>query len=266
MLMEATVTEFLLHERQARIQELLQQSGRVLAADLAESFGVSEDTIRRDLREMAAAGLCKRVYGGALKAAPSYAPLAERDRERPEAKTALAATLAALIEPNMTVFLDSSSTNLALARFLADRGDVITVVTNTPSIAAIVLQSNKIDVVMIGGPIDRRVSAAVGTRALRDAELVRPDLCMLGVCGFSAETGITALHLEDAEFKRVIAGRSRKVVLAITSDKLGTVAAHDVLPIEAVNVMAVEYDVDEAALAPYAALGMKILRAAADRN
>ncbi len=64
------MTELLLHERQARIQELLQQSGRVLAAELAESFGVSEDTIRRDLREMAAAGLCKRVYGGALRAVP----------------------------------------------------------------------------------------------------------------------------------------------------------------------------------------------------
>lgn len=116
------MTELLLDERQTRIQQLLEQSGRVLASELAESFGVSEDTIRRDLREMAAAGLCKRVYGGALKAAPSYAPLAERDTERPEAKTALATTLAGLIEPNMTVFLDSSSTNLALARLLVDRG------------------------------------------------------------------------------------------------------------------------------------------------
>ena len=60
------MTELLLDERQTRIQQLLEQSGRVLASELAESFGVSEDTIRRDLREMAAAGLCKRVYGGAL--------------------------------------------------------------------------------------------------------------------------------------------------------------------------------------------------------
>ncbi|MCL7998487.1 DeoR/GlpR family DNA-binding transcription regulator [Brucella sp. 21LCYQ03] len=260
------MTELLLDERQARIQQLLEQSGRVLATELAESFGVSEDTIRRDLREMAAAGLCKRVYGGALKAAPSYAPLAERDTERPEAKTVLAVTLAGMIEPNMTVFLDSSSTNLALARLLVDRGDAITIVTNTPSIAAIVVQSEKIDVVMIGGPIDRRVSAAVGARALRDAEMVRPDLCMLGVCGFSAETGITALHLEDAEFKRVIAGRSRKVVLAITSDKLGTVAAHDVIPIEAVTVMAVEHDTKEDVLAPYRASGMTIIHAAEGRD
>ena len=260
------MTELLLHERQARIQELLDQTGRVLASELADTFGVSEDTIRRDLREMAAAGLCKRVYGGALKAAPSYAPLAERDCERPEAKAALAMALAGLIEPDMTVFLDSSSANLALARLLVERGDPLTVVTNTPSIAAILLQSEKIDVIMIGGPVDRRVSAAVGARALRDAELVRPDLCVLGACGMAAEIGVTALHLEDAEFKRVIAGRSRKVALAITTEKLGTVAAHDVVSLDDVSVMVVEDDVDEDVLAPYTALGLNIVCAAQGRN
>jgi len=266
MVRRVVVTELLLHERQARIQELLQQSGRVLAAELAESFGVSEDTIRRDLREMAAAGLCKRVYGGALRAVPEPSPLAERDSERPQAKAALAAVLAELVEPGMTVFLDASSVNTALARLLVERGEAITAVTNTPSIAAILMGSPEIELIMIGGPIDRRVSAAVGARALRDAELLRPDLCVLGACGIAAEIGVTALHLDDAEFKRVIAGRSRVVALAITSDKLGTVAAHDVVPLDDVGVMAVEYDADEAALAPYATSDMKILRAAADRN
>ncbi len=260
------MTELLLHERQARIQALLQHSGRVLAAELAESFGVSEDTIRRDLRDLAAAGLCKRVYGGALRAVPEPASLAERDTEKREAKAALAAVLHSLIEPGMTVFLDASSVNMALARFLAERGDAITVITNTPSIAAIVMGAHQIELIVIGGPINRRVSAAVGARALRDAELLHPDMCILGACGIAAEIGVTALHLDDAEFKRTIAGRSRSVVLAITTDKFDTVAAHDVVPLEEVSVMAVEYDVDEAALAPYAASGMKILRAAAGRD
>src|SRR5690606_7307456 len=160
-------TELLLHERQARIQELLQQSGRVLAAELAESFGVSEDTIRRDLREMAAAGLCRRVYGGALRAVPEPAPLAERDCERPQAKAALAAALARLVEPGMTVFLDASSVNTALARLMVERGEAITVVTNTASIAVILMGSPAIALIMIGGPIDRPVSPAVGARPLR---------------------------------------------------------------------------------------------------
>lgn len=259
-------TELLLHERQARIQGLLQQSGRVLASELAESFGVSEDTIRRDLREMAAAGLCKRVYGGALKAAPSSLSLAERDVERTEAKAALADVLLGLIEPGMTVFLDASSVNTALARLLVERGEALTVVTNTPSIAAILLSAPDIELIMIGGPIDRRVSAAVGARALRDAELLRPDLCVLGACGVAAEIGVTALFLDDAAFKRTIASRSRSVVLAITNDKLGTVAAHDVVSLDEIGVMAVEQDADEELLAPCVAAGVNILRAAAGRG
>jgi len=259
-------TELLLHERQARIQDLLQQSGRVLATELAESFGVSEDTIRRDLRDMAAAGLCKRVYGGALKAAPSSLSLAERDGERTAAKAALAGVLLGLIEPGMTVFLDASSVNTALSRLLVERGEALTVVTNTPSIAAILLQSSEIEVITIGGPIDRRVSAAVGARALRDAETVRPDLCALGACGVAAEIGVTALFLDDAEFKRTIASRSRSVVLAITNDKLGTVAAHDVVSLDDIGVMAVEQDADEKLLAPFVAAGVNILRAATGRG
>lgn len=258
--------ELLLHERQARIQALLEHSGRVLAAELAENFGVSEDTIRRDLRDMASAGLCKRVYGGALKAAPSATSLAERDHERPEAKTALAAVLAGLIEPGMTVFLDSSSVNTALARLLVERDDTITVVTNTPSIAVILLGSPKIELVIIGGSIDRRVSAAIGARALRDAELLRPDLCVLGACGLAAQTGVTALHFEDAEFKRLIVSRSRSVALAITNDKLGTVAAHDVAPLDAVDVMVVEHDADKDMLAPLLVSGLKIYHAATVRD
>ncbi len=107
---------------------------------------------------------------------------------------------------------------------------------------------------------DRQAGERGGrARALRDAEMLHPDLCILGACGIAAEIGVTALYLDDAEFKRVIAGRSRSVVLAITSDKLDTVAAHDVVPLEDVSVMAVEDDADEAALAPYAASGMKIV-------
>src|SRR5690606_40075901 len=124
------------------------------------------DTIRRDLREMAAAGLCRRVYGGALRAVPGPSPLAERDTQRRQAKVALAAALLRLVEPGMTVFLDASSVNTALARLLVERGEVITVVTNTPSIAVILMGSPAIELIMIGGPIDRRVSAAVGPRAL----------------------------------------------------------------------------------------------------
>ncbi len=257
------MTELLLHERQARIQDLLQATGRVLAAELAGTFGVSEDTIRRDLREMAASGLCRRVYGGALALAPSGKTLSERGDDRTQVKAALAAALLPLIEPGMTVFLDASSVNMALARLIGESDMAVIVATNTPAIATLLLDAPAVELIVIGGPIDRRVSAAVGARALRDAALLRPDLCFLGVCGIAAGAGVTAHHLEDAEFKRAIAVRSRAVALAVTSDKLDTVAAHDVVPLDAVAFMAVEADAGEAPLAAFAAAGVRMLKAGA---
>ena len=73
-----SMQDLLLGERQALIRTRLDLSGRVIAADLAQELGVSEDTIRRDLREMASAGLCRRVYGGALRLSPSTTSMNER--------------------------------------------------------------------------------------------------------------------------------------------------------------------------------------------
>jgi DeoR/GlpR family transcriptional regulator of sugar metabolism len=132
-------TELLLRQRQSLIQDRLRQSGRVLAVDLAQEFNVSEDTIRRDLRELAAAGLCERVYGGALPVAPGGTTLSQRAGEAPGRKAALAAAAVPLLTPGMTVFFDASSTNLAIARALP-AGLELTAVTNTPLIAAVLME------------------------------------------------------------------------------------------------------------------------------
>lgn len=132
--------ELLLRERKTLIQERLKANGRVLAVDLAAELNVSEDTIRRDLREMAAAGLCERVYGGALPVVPAaHSTLRERVAMAPERKAALACAAAGLIKPGMTVFLDAGSTNLAIAQ-LIEPDLQVTVVTNTPLIAAALME------------------------------------------------------------------------------------------------------------------------------
>ncbi|PYE85219.1 DeoR/GlpR family DNA-binding transcription regulator [Phyllobacterium leguminum] len=250
-------SDFLLQERQARIVEKLAASGKVLAGELAREFSVSEDTIRRDLREMAVAGLCRRVYGGAL-AIPPTAPFAERAVDQPERKGALARAAVRFIEPGMLVFLDASSANLAIAREISSLSGV-TVVTNAPPIASVLMEA--VDVILIGGAVDRRVGGALGSRALGDAERLRPDLCILGACGVDAEAGITAFHLEDAEFKRTIARRSRCVMTTAMSEKLGTAAPHDVIAMAECGRLVVEHDADAAIINDIAALGVEIVRA-----
>ncbi len=253
-------TELLLRERKSLIQDRLRTDGRVLAADLAREFNVSEDTIRRDLREMAAAGLCERVYGGALPIAPDAGSLSERATLAPGRKAALARAAVGFIQPGMTVFLDAGSTNLAIARAIAPDLSA-TIVTNTPLIASALMEKPGLDLILIGGPLDRAVGAAVGARAQRDVELLRPDLCVLGTCGADAEAGLTAFHFEDAEFKRLIASRSRSVLAAITSDKLGTAAPHTVIGIDAASTLILEANAPEAQIAAFTAHGSSVVLA-----
>jgi DeoR/GlpR family transcriptional regulator of sugar metabolism len=235
--------ELLLRERQSLITQRLEHAGRVIAADLAGEFNVSEDTIRRDLREMAAAGLCERVYGGALPVSAKSAGLAERVKAEPERKMKVARAAVSVIESGMLVFLDAGSTNLAIAKCIPAELD-LTIATNSPVIANELFDLPHVDLIMIGGRVDRKVGAAIGSVALRAASGLRPDLCILGACGLDGDAGITAFDVEDAEFKRAIALRSRKVLAAILNEKLGTAAAYSVLPIGECDYLAVEADFD----------------------
>lgn len=254
-----SVQDLLLGERQDLIRARLDLSGRVIAAELAQELGVSEDTIRRDLREMAASGLCRRVYGGALRISQSPTSMNERMAVGGESKAALARAAASLIPAGSTVFLDASSTNLALARVLSAGSD-LTVATNAPAIAAALLERD-ITTIQLGGLIDPRVGGAIGAKAMRDAEAFRPDILVLGVCGIDPEAGITASTFEDAEFKRFLASRSKTVLIAITNDKLSTAAPYSVVPLARVACAAIEADADETEAAALAAAGIDILRA-----
>lgn len=254
------VSDLFLEQRQSLIRKRLAASGRVLAGELAREFGVSEDTIRRDLRDMAAAGLCHRVYGGALSVSPASVPLSERLKTAPERNQALAETAIRFIEAGTTVFVDAGTTNLAIVEALPHNVE-LTVATNAPTIAAALLDRPAVELIVVGGRIDRHVGGAIGAGAVRDAEALRPDLCMLGACGIDNRAGLTAFSYEDAEFKRFIARRSRSVLAAATGDKIATAAPYVVMPLADCAHLIVEHDADEAAVTDLAATGIDIVRA-----
>jgi DeoR/GlpR family transcriptional regulator of sugar metabolism len=255
------MTELLLHERQGIIRKRLAEEGRVIAAELAQEFRISEDTIRRDLREMAAAGLCKRVYGGALPATEEADnTLLARLSDKPERKDALAKATVALFEAGMTLFIDAGSTNLAIAQMIP-AGLPLTVITNAPMVAAAMLDRQEIDVVMIGGRLDRKSGAVLGAKAMHDVQDFHPDLCVLGSCGLDIDNGVTASFYEEAEFKRFIALRSRKVVVAVTNEKLGVSAPFAVIPLDKVDLAVIEHDADVAVADMLVASGGMLMRA-----
>ncbi len=250
----------LAEQRQAVIREWLQRDGRVLAAQLAVNFGVSEDTVRRDLRELAARDECRRVYGGALPPAPLDGSLSERRAQGRDRKTLLGRAIARTIMPGSSVFIDAGSTNLAVAEALpADSG--ITVITNAPSIACSLQDRPGISVVLLGGRLDPASGACLGAQTLREAERMRPSVLVLGVCGVDAEAGVTSHDLEEADLKALLAARAGEIALAATNEKIGTAASFFVAPIDRRVHLFVEHDCPADALAPFEALGTAITRA-----
>lgn len=255
-----TTPDLLLHERQSLILKRLQADGRVIAAALAQEWAISEDTVRRDLREMASAGLLKRVYGGALPATSEVTTLSERLTLKPERKDALARAAAPILEPGMTAFIDAGSTNLAIARALPP-GLRLTVITNAPVIAAALVDRQEIDVILLGGKLDHRTGAVIGARAIADVANFRPDICVLGSCGFDVEAGVSADDFDEAEFKRAIAQRSRSVLAAITNEKLGAAAPFDVVAISENDHIVLEHDADPSQISALAGRGIRVVLA-----
>jgi DeoR/GlpR family transcriptional regulator of sugar metabolism len=218
-----------------------------LAAELAREFETSEDTIRRDLRDLAAAGVCRRVYGGALKLSPASGTLLERQSLHPARKLGLGRTAAALVAPGQILLIDAGSTNLGTARSL-DPDCGLTVITNAPAIAAALAGRPAHMVIMLGGRIDPRSGGSIGARALQDLRDIRADVCFLGACALSAATGISAFDAEEAAFKRVLIEASERIVVTLTNDKLGTVAPYRIAPLAAVDDIVIEADAPAAML------------------
>ena len=218
------------------IAERLAQGQPVAAAPLAVEFGVSEDAIRRDLRALAAEGRCRRVYGGALPLIPGASPITARIAEGAERKRPLARAAAGLIRRGEFLFIDCGSTNLALVDFLPDDMD-LTVATNSVSVAAAILQRPEIKLILIGGTVDPMVGGAVDAAAMLAIGRMHFDRCILGACAISATHGICTVDHADAVFKQALLDVSATSVALVTNEKLGTRAAHQVVPMSGICLL-----------------------------
>jgi DeoR/GlpR family transcriptional regulator of sugar metabolism len=238
-------------ERRQAILRRLAEDGRVVAAALSREFGTSEDTIRRDLRDLASAGWCTRIYGGALSVSPASTSLSEREAEAQARERALARAAAAIVARGDTVFIDAGSTNLAIARALPER-QALTIITNAPSIAAALVGRDGFDVLVIGGRLDHRSGGTIGARAVDEARRIQANLCFVGECTVTADVGISAFDQEEAILKEAIIQASTAIAVAATVDKLKTRAPFVVAPTSILTHLVVEAGTDEALLALFA--------------
>jgi DeoR/GlpR family transcriptional regulator of sugar metabolism len=218
-------------QRKAHLLARLSENGRIVARDEARTMSLSEDTIRRDLRDLAAEGKLLRVHGGALPLSPTDLPLADRRNLQSDAKERLAARGAKLIKPGQTVILDGGTTHLALIHHLPETL-VATIVTHSPVIAAALEPFAGIDVLLIGGRLFRHSMVAVGSIAAEGFASLRADLCFVGVTGLHPDTGLTTGDAEEAAIKRRIIAQSGEVIVLATPDKIGSTSPFRIAPLD----------------------------------
>jgi DeoR/GlpR family transcriptional regulator of sugar metabolism len=253
-----TNVQTLTEERYAFIRGRLAAEGKVLASELAARFGVSEDTVRRDLRELAKAGECRKVYGGAVVTAARYpGPASARETRAPEAKARLAAVAARLIAPRQTIIIDAGTTNTAIARAIP-RDIALTVATNSIAVASALAGNESVDLLVLGGAFDRESGGCLGGDALQAITQLSADMLFLGACGVDPGRGITAFEQADAELKRAMALSSGGIVVATTSDKLARAAPFRVAAPEAVTHLVVDENAPARVLAAFRRLGTKV--------
>ncbi|BAN26958.1 transcriptional regulator DeoR family (plasmid) [Caballeronia insecticola] len=247
-------------QRKKAILDALKHNGQVLATELSARFGVSEDTVRRDLRELAAEGLLQRVHGGALPASPAIAPFARRQDMESDAKRRIARRAADMIAPGQVVIVDGGTTSALLVRQLPDNLRA-TIVTHSPSVAVALAEHASVDVVLIGGKLYKHSIVTVGAAAVEAMSHIHADIYFMGVTGVHPTAGLTTGDFEEAHIKRALAARAAETVVLASAAKLNAASAYRIGGIELAQTVIVEDSTDAKLTEPIEKAGITVLRA-----
>lgn len=248
------------HLRRQKILLILERDGKVMASELSQHFAVSEDTIRRDLSELATAGLVQRVHGGALpRPKDTGKDYFTRISETDEVKTRLAQLAAGWVENGQTVMFDSGTTTLQVARSLPS-DIVITAVTASPMTAITLSEYKGIKVILAGGQLNPATLSAGGHETLRLLEGIKADLLFTGVCAIHPQVGISSLHFDEVPVKQAMLDSASRVIAVTTADKLGAVEPFVVAPCSRLHALVTERHVASGNVEDYRALGIEVVQ------
>ncbi|MBP0608380.1 MULTISPECIES: DeoR/GlpR family DNA-binding transcription regulator [Burkholderia] len=247
-------------QRKKAILDALARDGQVLAAELSVQFGVSEDTVRRDLRELAAEGLLQRVHGGALPASPAVAPFAQREALETTEKRRIARRAAQMIASGQVAIVDGGTTSaLLVSQLPADLR--ATIVTHSPSVAVALAAHPSIDVILIGGRLYKHSIVAVGAAAMEGIARIHADLYFMGVTGVHPVAGLSTGDFEEAAIKRALAERAAETVVLASQSKLRAASQFVIGDLTLAQTIVVEKETDAALTKPIEAAGVTVVRA-----
>lgn len=244
-------------ERLQAIMDQLTKDNKVQLGEMSKLLNVSEDTVRRDIKELDIQGLLKAVRGGAIST--SSIPHHYRDREKYDVglKKVIAEKAIPLIENGQTIFMDGGTSVLAVAQMLP-KDLKITVVTNSFPVADVLEDHPTAEVIFAGGRLYKTAFTTIGQQAIDTIRNVRANIYFFGVSSIHT-VGLTARSYEDSLVKRAMADNAAKIVALSTLQKIDTAEAFYICPITRVDVLITEASPDEEKLQPYSNLGIQVI-------
>lgn len=251
--------------REARFNRILaiaQQGGMVNAVELSRQLGVSEVTVRRDLRELAEKGVLHRWYGQAAipKPRPEEPSIIQRLHENRKYKEAIGRAAAGLVQDGESVFLGSGSTTVYLARNLVGRSK-LTVVTNSLNIGMELAAIRNVTVVVLGGllrPTELSLTGHITEQSLKE---VRVDKVIIGIPAISLDHGLTNDYLPEVVTDRALINMSPELIIVADHTKFGKVGSAYVAPVSRITTLVTDICTDVNVLAAMRELGIKVIQA-----
>jgi len=244
-------------ERQAFITQQINIHNKVLSTDLCDQLGVSEDTVRRDLQELAEEGKLIKVHGGALSTSFHFTLKNNNIYSLPE-KQIIAQKALSLIKDGMVILISGGTTIREFVKSLPETLNATFITISIPT-ALELLEHPNCEVIFIGNKLSKSAQIAVGAEVVEKLKSIRADLCFLGTNSIHATEGITDLEWEIIEVKKAMIEASQKVVSLAISEKLNSVQKFKVCNINRLHTLITELSPDNELLKNFAEAGVEIL-------
>jgi DeoR/GlpR family transcriptional regulator of sugar metabolism len=244
-------------ERQSFILREINLHNKVLSSDLSSQMEVSEDTIRRDLNELADEGKVIKVHGGALSKSFHISNNSHHVYSLDEKKT-IANKASRLIEDGMFVLTTGGTTIIELAKALPHELRA-TFFTGSIQAATEYIHHPNIEVIFIGDRISKSSQITVGGEAISRIRQIKADLCILGTNALDTEHGLTDNDWEVVQVKKAMIQSSKKLVSLTISEKLQTTQRLQVCRTDEIDVLITELRPDDPIMKPYINAGLQVL-------
>lgn len=249
-------------KRQDEILKLLDENRMIKAGDLAEQFNVSLETIRRDLAELEAMRLIRRVHGGAIHYTeygiePDYA---FRTNENYNEKLQIGKKAAELVNDGDSIIIDIGTTSLEMAKFLKGKKD-LTVLTNSIKIAYELMTEKEISVILLGGNVRLGEGTTSGFWSEEMIDSFCVDKLFLGVGAIMTEYGVMDYHIEETNLRRHFVKRAKTIIAMADYSKFGIKALNHVCRIEQLDYLITDEKADKKVVKELQELGVKVIMA-----